>query len=500
LLNLRSLPLLLCAGLLTACSSEKTQLPSNSVLRIPITASPDLLLSHGNEVNSNKIVDNIFERLIDLDESLAPVPAVASRWTIHNKNNEIEFEIDTSKRFHDGSKVRSQDVLNSFLRAYKSQKEILSQVRSLDGCLEKSSCEGFQTLSDSRFKIGVKNSNYPLLMKKLASAEASIIKESNGLYLGTGPYRIAQMNADQVVAEQFDNRAAFQKIIFHKVDAENAVKMFESGELDVISDLEFPVKKASLIPDLTYSQKIAGTYALVFNFKRKVFKKKENRLAVASIIDPVVYRDYAGGQDIAASGMIPVGYLGHSKKRHLVNLEAAARLIEKNTTPQERTVILAAREKFKGNKALEDYLVSRFHKVGLKLDIQFIPFEKVLSGFREGRFDMILKGDAPVNFDSSTAFDGYTGQKTIELAGYNSPALNRLLSEYEKETAKDKQLAILEKMETTFAEEIPAIPLFYPVFTTWYRRGLLVSNTENISVKFWNFSYQGVKVASLVRK
>ncbi|MGE4107362.1 MAG: ABC transporter substrate-binding protein [Bacteriovoracia bacterium] len=490
----------LAIGIFSACTQENDSVSSNTVLRVPITAIPDLELKRGNEINANKVIDNVFEHLVGVDESLSPIPEVASRWTIRRETNEIEFEIDRNKRFHDGSPVRSQDVLNSILEAFKNKNEILSQFKALGGCIQRTSCDGFQTLDDSRFVIRIQNKNYPLLMKKLASAKGCIVKKMDGNYLGTGPYKIVRIGDDQIIAERFDARAKFQKIIYQKLDSETAINKFLKEELDTITDVESQVNRSVLPKGLSYSQKIAGTYALVFSFKHGIFRKKENRLAVASVIDPIAFHEYAGGEDIPAGGMIPRGYVGHREKRHLIDLEMARALIEKNTTLQERNVVLGAREKFKGNMAVEKYLVGRFKDIGLNLQVQFLPFNDVLRGFREGHLHMILKGDSPINFDPSTTFDGYLGRIIEKFSGYYSPTLNRLLIDYENQTAKDHQLRVLHQMEDTFFADIPAIPLFYPVFTTWYRRGLSVKNSENMSVKFWDFSYQDVQIANLVRK
>ncbi len=490
----------LIVGLLLGCTKERSSPDHDLTLRVPITAIPDLDRERGNEVNANKVVDNVFEHLVGVDQSLSPFPEVASKWTIRHDKSEIEFEIDQNKRFHDGSPVLTQDVLNSLLEAYRNKNEILSQFKSLEGCLQKPSCDGFHTIDRTRFVLRIRNKNYPLLMKKLASAKGCIVKRVGGNYFGTGPYKIAQVDRDQIVAEKFDDRAIFKKIIYQKADSDTALRMFLKGELDTISDIESSIPRKDLPDGLSFSQKIAGTYALVFSFKRPVFKKVENRLAVASVIEQERFHEYAPGDDIPAGGMIPRGYFGHRSKTHSQDVASAKQLIEKHTLATQRIVILGAREKFRGNKAVEEYLVDRFKGIGLKLKVEFVSFDEVLRGFRDGRFDMIMKGDSPINFDPSTSFDGYVGEEMREFSGYHSPALNRLLLTYEGQTAKEDQLKTLHAMEDVFAKEIPAIPLFYPVFTTWFRKGLTVQNAENISVKFWDFSYHDVRVASVVRK
>ncbi len=471
---------------------------SGDIFRVPISAIPDLELKYGDDINGNKIVANVFERLVSLDESLAPVPDLAASWKITADKNEIEFQIKSTKRFHDGSTVTSTDVLNSFIRSAKNTSKFTSQFQSFEDCVQGAPCVSFKILSPTRFILRLNGRNFELLMKNLASAEASIMKKVGDRYYGTGPYKITQIDVEQIVAEKFDDRAQFKKIIFRKTTPDGAIKMFLAGEVDTISDLESPISK-TLVTNNPYIRKIGGTYALVFQCDRGIFRKKENRLAVASAINIDELQRISERDSIPAGGMIPRGYVGYTEKRHPLNVEMAQKLISRNTNLTERKVTLGVRETLTGSKAFKQYLVSVFKNIGLELEIRSMSFDAMLRDIRLRKIDMILKGEAPVNFDPSTSFIGYANGLSQRLQGYTSKELASLFSEYQSKTTKPEQIETLKKMEAAFFDDVPAIPLFYPIFTTWYRPGLHIKNEGSLTVKFWDFSYQDIQGTAVVR-
>ena len=484
---------------ISACNKQSTEHRVGHTLRVPITAIPDVKLERGNNINGNKVIDNVFEHLVGLDESLSPVPELARSWSINRGQNEVEFELETSKHFHDGSPVTSKDVLEVIREAYRNENEVLSQFLSLKGCLQKTVCEGFEVLSDSRFKIRIRNSNFSLLMKKLAGAKGVILKKSGGSLYGTGPYKIKSGDTKQMDLERSAERAHFQAIVLSVLDSQLGLEKFIAGEIDILSDVESAVDKSRIPETAAFTKKIAGTYSLVFDQKRSIFRDRDIRKAVALVIDPDAFHRTEVSNNIPAGGLIPKGYLGFTQKRHEHDLTKARQIIFNATTPSQRIVTIGIRDKFKGNKAVEEYLPSAFREIGLTLRVTFLPFDDILEKFRQGRLDMMLKGDAPINFDPSTAFDGYVGKQMKEFTGYSNPQLNGLVSRYEDALEENVKLQILAEMESVFKRDIPAVPLFYAVATTWYQPGLSVRNSGNISVRFWNFSYQDVYKTDLAR-
>ncbi|MDB5036775.1 MAG: ABC-type dipeptide transport system, periplasmic component [Bacteriovoracaceae bacterium] len=490
--------ILFFAFVFASCTKSNVQTSEIGVLNVPITAIPDLELKYGDDINGNKVVDNVFDRLVSLDERLAPVPELSTSWRVISDRNEIEFEIGSEKRFHDGSLVTSLDILNSFVRSAKNKGKFTSQLEAFEDCMERKSCSGFKILSPTRFVLKLKNKNFELLMKNLASAEASVMKKVNGRYIGTGPYKITEINNDKIVTERFDAQAQFEKIVYKKIKPENQLKIFLSGGIDTISNLDSEVSKA-LLSNSSYIQKLAGTYTLVFQCARGIFKNRENRLAVANAINIDELQKKFEGEGIPAGGMIPSGYVGYTSKRHPFNVKKAREIISKNTKKTERKVILGIRETSKDSQILDKYLIDAFKNIGLTLEIKSMPFDAMLRDIRLRKVDMILKGEAPTNFDPSTSFVVYANGLSQRLQGYQNKNLSHLFLKYQNKTEKGEQIEILNKMEAAFFKDAPAIPLFYPVFTTWYRPGLHIKNEGGLSIKFWDFSYRDVRRTSMVR-
>lgn len=493
------LPFLILSVAFAACSKPQVQESHQTVFRVPITAIPGLELKHGSSVNSNKVIDNIFEQIVSIDESLAPVPSLARSWKINVEKREVEFEIESSRKFHDGSSVTSQDVFNSLLKSRDNKSEVTSQILAFDQCAPNKVCPGFKILDLTHFIIKLKDRNFPLLMKSFANASASIMKKIDGRYIGTGPYKIDQISGEAITVSRFDDRAHFSAIIYRKIDSKNTLRMFLDGEIDTLTDFDFQASMGKPSSDYPSLKKMAGTYSLVFQVEKGIFKKRENRLAIAKAVDVLEFQKRSKREGIPAGGIIPKGYPGYTEKGESLNIKQAKVLIAHNTEADNRKVILGLGDCLKGSEDLEKYLINTFEEIGLSLEIKYLPFNELLEEVRLRKLDIILKGEAPVNFDPSTLFIGYVNGNSERLQGYKNTAIKSLFSEYQSKTDKTSQAKILKKIQKIFLEDIPLIPVFYPIVTTWFSPRLQVKNAGALSLKFWNFSYQDIYPNTLLQ-
>ncbi|MCI5072833.1 ABC transporter substrate-binding protein [bacterium] len=468
-----------------------------TVLKVPITSMPDFRISRGNHLSTKKIIDNVYENLVNIDEALSPMPEIASIWKIDNKNNAIKFSIDKSKVFHDGERVTSKTILNAFLKMYEKNSAAVSQLKSLEKCKRHDYCEGFEIIDDFNFIIRIRNKNFSLLMKKLASTRAMIFREVKGSFLGTGPYKITSSNEKRTVLTKNDERANFESIVYTKMEPEEAYQNFLKKKVDTIIDIESNINLTELPQGVSSTQKVAGTYTLLFNLENSVFRNKQVRLAVAKTMNVSFISKVQKNKCIPAGGMIPQGYLGHTPYGYSINIAEAKRLIEKNVKLKDRHVNLGLRNRFKNNIKMHNYLVENFNNIGLNLSIEYLPYDKLNQKFRNRVLDMMYKGEALINYDPVTFFSGYLGTKyTKKFSGYENIKLVQLFEEYENITSRIEKLKILKKMQNIFFEDVPAIPLFYLVAETWYGPGLAVEKEKSLNLKFWDFSYAKIKSKS----
>jgi len=62
---------------------------------------------------------------------------------------------------------------------------------------------------------------------------------------------------------------------------------------------------------------------------------------------------------------------------------------------------------------------------------------------------------------------------------------------YENLTETDDKIKSLARMEQIISNEAPVVPLFHPIFTTWYSNRVQIKKLKDFSIKFWNFPFYG---------
>jgi len=62
------------------------------------------------------IVDQMYEGLLEFDDDLGVVPALADRWSVSEDGLTYSFGLRPGVLFHDGSALTAQDVVLSFER------------------------------------------------------------------------------------------------------------------------------------------------------------------------------------------------------------------------------------------------------------------------------------------------------------------------------------------------------------------------------------------------
>src|SRR6185437_13984700 len=66
--------------------------------------------------SSLRLLELIYEPLVQSDANLALIPAVASSWSFSSDAKTLTFKLDPKAKFHDGTQVTSADVKASFNR------------------------------------------------------------------------------------------------------------------------------------------------------------------------------------------------------------------------------------------------------------------------------------------------------------------------------------------------------------------------------------------------
>ena len=135
------------------------------------------------------IVDQLYEGLLEFDEALHVVPALAESWSVSEDGLTLGFRLRSDAVFHDGAPLRAEDVVRSFARMLDPA-EALPGRWVLDGLREEN---GVEAIGEDSLVLRLVAPN-PVFPSLLATPQASILKggghdgDPNVDDLGTGPF------------------------------------------------------------------------------------------------------------------------------------------------------------------------------------------------------------------------------------------------------------------------------------------------------------------------
>ncbi|MGH7909804.1 MAG: ABC transporter substrate-binding protein [Thermodesulfobacteriota bacterium] len=105
--------LALVAGVITSTVPAGAA-PAGGTLRIGIDVDAGTLDPRlANDTTARRVIEQVYDGLIELDASLTPRPALAESWTQVSPTVWV-FRLRRGVRFHDGSPFTAEDVVFTF--------------------------------------------------------------------------------------------------------------------------------------------------------------------------------------------------------------------------------------------------------------------------------------------------------------------------------------------------------------------------------------------------
>jgi oligopeptide transport system substrate-binding protein len=280
----------------------------------------------------------LFEGLTDYDpQTLAPVPAVASRWESSSEDRVWTFYLRENARWSNGEKVTADDFVRSWERTLKigplaPHTELLANIEGATPGSVKP--EAQETTPAAPHRLGVRAINehvlqvtlqrpdhsFPALVAhpvfrpvKVADADRTNRLESQDL-ISNGAFLLTATENDSVRLERartyWDGASvALEKVTFvDTASAEDALTAYEAGEIDAITNAPFePLALKLLAPYKDFRRSTYGALTYYeFNTSRQPFDDVRVREAFALAIDRErVSRDDLGGSTEPAGKFLP---------------------------------------------------------------------------------------------------------------------------------------------------------------------------------------------------
>lgn len=316
-----------------------------------------------------------------------------------------------------------------------------------------------------------------------------------GLYFG--PYRITEVaSGSHIVLEPnptwWGEKPAFRRIVVWAVENTAALEAnLLAGGLDMVAgELGFSLDQA-LAFEKRHGDRFTVLYKPSLSFEHVELNLDNPALADKRVRQALLYgvdreaiskQLFARRQPVAASAVSPLDWVYTDDVPHYAYDPAKARAlldaagwrgadgaIRRNAAGERLALDLATTAGNRIRELVEQVLQSQWRDIGVELHIKNQP-ARVLFGesVTKRNFTMALFAwtSAPENVPRSTlrsdeipsAANSWRGQN---YAGFKNAEADRLIDAIETELDRDRRAALWHRLQALYAEELPALPLFF---------------------------------------
>jgi peptide/nickel transport system substrate-binding protein/oligopeptide transport system substrate-binding protein len=451
---------------------------------------PTLDPAQATDTTSAAVIRQLFDGLLELDENLTLVPALAERWSVSKDQKVYVFALRKGARFHHGREVTAQDVKDSFERAARGKRpwvfeKLLGAPEFIRG--QTREIRGIRVTNPGKVELALQKPFAPfpyLLAYDAAFIVPREVAEQRGAEfasrpVGTGAFRfVSWRRDDQVVLEAFPGhfRGApyLERLVYRIIPQElTRLQEYRTGSLehvDVPTGHHQAARRDPALSKELSTWPILGTYALRFTLTQPPFGKRELRQALNFAIDAKTIADVIlEGSVIPAKGVLPPGMPGHdpSLPGYPFDRERARRLLAQAGFPggQGLPPITLHYNVSDLHKRIAELAQAQLREVGVQVRLASLDWAAYIKLVDDGgtqwhRMGWIADYPDPENF-LTVLFHSRNRGAPGNTSRYASPAVDRLLDEADALPLGPARLAKYREAERRIVEDAPWVFLYH---------------------------------------
>lgn len=444
----------------------------------------------------------------------------------------VTYTIQPEAKWGDGTPITTKDVLFTYEVGKHPQSgvangELYRRITKIDVKDDKTFTIHFDKLT---FDYAAINDFFvlPEHIERARFAEPAAYRSRNGYDTDTtnpglyfGPYKITEkVVGSHIVLEQnptwWGKKPYFRRIVIRVVENTAALEAnLLSGSIDYIAgELGLSLDQA-----LAFEKRHGGKFDIVYkssliyehidvNLDSPILKDKRVRQALLYGIDREAINKalFGGRQPVAQTFVNPLDWVYDENTAHYTRDEKkAAALLEEagwtakgkgtrvNAKGEPLVVELMTTAGNKNREQVQQVLQSQWRQLGIDVRIRNEParvfFGDTVTRRKFSGLAMFAWFSAPENVPRSTLHsneiprtdNNFSGQN---YTGYSNPEVDKLIDATEIELDRDKRKVLWDKLQAIYAEELPALPLFFradPYIMPKWLKGIEPTGHQDIS-------------------
>ncbi len=499
----RSVVLLLLVALIGLCVAALPAAAAEQVMRYNLAREPKTLdpVLNGDLIGGF-VIDHCFEGLLR-DRNGELVPGMAESWSVSEDGKTYTFKLRDAK-WSDGKPVRAQDFEYSWRRSLDPKVGsgyafIFYYIKGGEAFYKgegKAEDIAISCPDDKTLVVTLENPTAYFLdlvafMVFMPVREDIVEKAPDNwarkveTYVSNGPYKMTTFQPDLVVLEKNPEYWDAANVKLPRIDAvvipEHSTELtaFENGELDIMENIplqELP-RVSKMEGYVAYPRIVSFFYTV--NTTRKPFDDVRVRKALALAIDrKAIVEKVRQSSEIPACGLVPEGLKDSTGKDFSQTSGCFGLDPEGKAKPEEAKKLLAEAgypdgkgfPKFtlfyntsEEHKGLAEAVQEMWRKnLGIDVELGNQEWQVYASTRREGNYDVGRGnwwGDYP---DPMTFLEMFTTGAGTNWPRWNNPEYDALIQKSREVSGAERDEAMY-KAHALFMEDMPILPLFYPV-------------------------------------
>lgn len=489
-------------SLIISCGKAREENRDNLVFRYNENAAVNSLDPTFAKIRPSIWVCNqLFNGLVQLDDSLNIKPDIAKTWTISPDGKTYTFSLRNDVYFHKHI-VFGKDstrTVNAADFTYSLNRLRDENIAAPGGWILQN-VDTFKAINDSVFEIKL-TKTFPAFLGLLTMKYASVVPyeafdkpghDFRANPIGTGPFqfKIWEENVKLVLRK---NPLYFEKdengiqlpymeavAITFLPDKQSGFLQFVQGKLDFVSGLDPSYKDEILTPKGELQPKyrkdvkmITGPYlnteymGFRLDGADKAVKDKRIRQALNYGFDraKMILFLRNGMGTAATSGMIPNGLGGFGAKGYDFDIEKARQLVadyKKQTGDSRPKIQMSTSASYLD---IAEYLQREWQKIGLNVEVDVNPPSTLTQSISTGKVSF-FKASWIADYPDAENYLSLFYSKNFSPGGPNythfkNEKFDKLYEAAFLETNDAKRQELYKQMDVLMIEEAPVIPLFY---------------------------------------
>lgn len=461
------------------------------------------LLAYGNQADRD-INRLLYSSLFTTDSRGLPQGDLVDKWGISEDGKIYNMELKSGAKWHDGQPLTPEDVVFTIDLMRNGGDVVPQDIQDFWENVEVKALgeKNLQFILPEPFAPFLDYLNFGILPKHLLNGGSiEVIKESpiNLQPIGSGPFKFKTLLTENGAIkgitltaneDYYDNPPYIQQInIKYFPDEASALQAYNEGTVQGVSRLSGENLKVALSEPslLTYSGRLPMTSMILLNLNNAevpFFQEESIRKALLQGLDRQrIINTILKGQAIIADGPIFPGtwayydgvqsipYSPEMAKSQIIQagyvLPAEGGTIRKKEDAEFAFTMLYPDDE--QHKLLAEAIQAYWESLGLRVDLEAVPYDQMINDRLANRDYQAALVD--LNLTNSPDPDPYPFWDQSQIAGGQNYSQwdNRLVSEF-LENARvsrdlDERFRFYRNFQVVFNKELPALPLFYPVFT-----------------------------------